>query len=100
MKYSILIFSLVLSCSIFAQQRVIIDADTGNEVDDLFAVSRALIEPSCDILGLNATQWQASDWASPQTMQDSYRLNTAIVAYLNKTDKILTFRGAEDKLYD
>ncbi len=100
MKYSILIFSLILSSSVFAQQRVIIDADTGNEVDDLFAVSRALIEPSWDIRGLNATQWQASDWATPQTMQDSYRLNTAIVAYLNKTDKILTFRGAEDKLYD
>jgi len=35
----------------------------GNEVDDLFAVSRALIAPEIEIVGLNSTQWQNSHWA-------------------------------------
>ena len=52
---------------------VIIDADTGNEVDDPYALARALIEPSWNILALNATQWQTSHWAEPQAMENSHR---------------------------
>ena len=40
--------------------RVLLDADTGNEVDDLYALVRGLIEPDWDVVGINATQWQAS----------------------------------------
>ncbi len=60
------------SAIIIAQERilVIIDADTGNEVDDLYALSRALIESIWNILALNATHW-----AIPETMENSHRLN-------------------------
>ena len=56
---------ILLHCSVLQAQKpsVIIDADTGNEVDDLFAVSRALIAPEIEIVGLNSTQWQNSHWA-------------------------------------
>ncbi len=56
---------LFLAISANSQQkiRVVIDADTGNEVDDLYAVVRGLIEPSWEVAGLNATQWQVSHWA-------------------------------------
>lgn len=79
-------------------RRIILDADTGNEVDDLYAVSRALIEPSWNILALNATQWQSSQWAIPQTMEDSYRLNIVLARYL-KPD-VPQKRGGVSRMFD
>ena len=75
------ILVLVANLSIVAQEKipVIIDADTGNEVDDLYALARALIEPSWDILALNAAHWQTSHWAIPQTMENSHRLNLSLI---------------------
>jgi len=41
---SIALLLISISMSISAQSlKVLLDADTGNEVDDLFAISRALI---------------------------------------------------------
>jgi inosine-uridine nucleoside N-ribohydrolase len=98
------LLSLLLIGSAFIgfgqQQRVIIDADTGNEVDDLFAVVRALIEPSWQVLGVNATQYQASHWTDWQSMQESYRLNTVLLSYLGKTGEVASKRGAYARLYD
>jgi hypothetical protein len=37
---------------------VFLDCDTANEVDDLFAIVRALKVPGWDIKGLASTQWQ------------------------------------------
>ena len=77
---------------------VILDADTGNEVDDLYAISRALIEPSWDILSLNATQWQTSHWAIPESMENSHRLNQVLLGYLDLSIK--TRRGGAARMYD
>ena len=78
---------------------MIIDADTGNEVDDPYALVRGLIEPSWEVLGLNATQWQASHWATEKSMEDSHRLNDILLAYL-KVDDVASNRGANNRLYD
>ncbi len=80
-------------------QKVIIDADTGNEVDDLYAVVRGLIEPSWEVVALNATQWQASQWATEKSMEDSHRLNDILLAYLKISD-VPSNRGANNRLYD
>jgi len=77
---------------------VIIDADTGNEVDDLYALSRALIEPSWDILALNATHWQTSHWAIENTMENSHRLNGVILGHLGLDIK--TRRGGVARMFD
>ncbi|MEM6316958.1 MAG: nucleoside hydrolase [Bacteroidota bacterium] len=77
---------------------VILDADTGNEVDDLYAVARALIEPSWNILALNATHWQTSHWAIPQTMENSYRLNQVLVGEMGVDVK--TRRGGIARMFD
>ena len=84
----------------FSQNKipVILDADTGNEVDDLYAISRALMEPSWDILALNATQWQTSHWTIPESMENSHRLNQVLLGYLDLSIK--TRRGGAARMYD
>ena len=99
-----------LFCCIFAliqlfalsqtTRKVIIDADTGNEVDDLYAVVRGLIEPSWEVIGLNATQWQVSQWAVDNTMENSYRLNQVLLSYLRLNEKVMANRGSEARLFD
>ncbi len=86
--------------SSLAQQRLslILDADTGNEVDDLYAISRALIEPSWEITALNATQWQTSHWTVPGSMENSHRLNQLLVGHLGHS--VSTLRGGTERMFD
>jgi hypothetical protein len=48
--------------------RVVIDADTSNEVDDPYAIVRALLAPELDVIALASAHWQSSHWATPTTM--------------------------------
>ena len=93
------LFSTLLMAQQTGGIRVILDADTGNEVDDLFAITRALIAPEFDVLALNSAQWQNSHWAVPNTLENSQRLNVRILAYLNMSD-IPHPRGAHARLFD
>jgi inosine-uridine nucleoside N-ribohydrolase len=77
---------------------IILDADTANEVDDLYAVVAALIEPSWNIKALNATHWQTSHWASPNSMEDSHRLNQLLTGHLQM--QVPTKRGGAARMYD
>ena len=99
-SFVFLLAILSFSC-LFSQTRlnVIIDADTGNEVDDPFALARALLYPEWNILSLNAAHWQTSHWAVEQSMENSHRLNQVILGYMGRND-IKTRRGAADRLYD
>ncbi|TNF43434.1 MAG: nucleoside hydrolase, partial [Bacteroidetes bacterium] len=101
MRILFTVIFLVFMFSGFAQTKknVIIDADTANEVDDLFAITRALLEPSWNILAINSTQWQASQWAVPNTMEASYRLNMVLLGHLNKTG-IKVCRGSINRMFD
>lgn len=95
------IFLLIFSqFNSYSQNKILIilDADTGNEVDDLYAISRALIEPSWNILALNATHWQTSHWAIPESMENSHRLNQVILGHLDLSVK--TRRGGIARMYD
>lgn len=102
-KYAILFRFILLCCLVQSgmaeTRRLLIDADTGNEVDDLYAIVRLLIEPSVDIVGLNSTQWQASHWAVANTLEESHRLNGMLLSYLNM-GHIRHPRGAHARLYD
>jgi purine nucleosidase len=79
--------------------RVLIDADTANEVDDPYAIVRALIEPSLDVVGLASAQWQVSHWAPPTSLEDSQRLNEFLLGHLGRTD-LPHPRGAAARLFD
>ena len=100
LSFSILALSLTLSA--FAQDQgkrpIILDADTGNEVDDYYALARAFIEPSWNIICLNATQWQASHWAVPNSMENSHRLNQVLINEMGMN--IQTWRGGVDRMFD
>ena len=101
MKFNFtLVFLLSCLLCVQAQQKIVLDADTGNEVDDLYAVVRALVEPSWDIIALNAAQWQASHWAVEQSMEESYRLNQVLLGELGLGGKIKSHRGAVDRMFD
>lgn len=102
MKKLLLLLFVFMTSLVHAQEtkKVIIDADTGNEVDDLYAIVRGLIEPDWEVLGLNATQWQASHWSVPKSMEESYRLNQVLLSYLQMDGKVKSNRGAEARLYD
>ncbi|MEM6802802.1 MAG: nucleoside hydrolase [Bacteroidota bacterium] len=76
----------------------ILDADTGNEVDDYYALARAFVEPSWEIICLNATQWQSSQWAIPQTMENSHRLNQVLLDEMGMSIK--SRRGGVDRMFD
>ena len=90
----------LVAVSSMAQERipVILDADTGNEVDDIYALSRALIEPSWNVLALNATQWQSSHWTEPRSMENSHRLNQVVLAEMGL--EVKTRRGGVARMYD
>lgn len=75
-----------------AQKNIIVDADTGNEVDDFYALARVLLEPSVNILALNAAHWQTSHWSIAKSMENSHRLNQQLLGEMNLD--ISTKRGA------
>jgi purine nucleosidase len=47
-----------MNIQLFAQkQKVWLDSDTGNEMDDLYAIVRLLKEPSLDVVGLSSAHF-------------------------------------------
>ena len=86
----------------FAQdtRTVFLDADTANEVDDLYAIVRAFAEPGWRIPVLASAQWQASQWATVNSAEDSYRLNQHLAAHLGVGDSTEVVRGAHRRMYD
>lgn len=100
-KGSLILLLVTAVATLHAQQKkIILDADTGNEVDDLYAIVRALVEPAWDITALNAAQWQSSQWAVDQTMEESHRLNQVLVSYLKMSDEVPTLRGGVRRMND
>jgi len=99
MKYLIAFttcFCLVLSS--FAQkQKVWLDADTGNEMDDLYAIVRLVKATSIELVGLSSAhynnpdllvfeKWNAYDTKGLNTVAESQRLNEQILKALKRSD--------------
>ena len=61
---------------------LLIDADTANELDDLFALVRALGEPRFQLLGITAAQFHQSPYATEDTALESHQLNQELIALL------------------
>jgi inosine-uridine nucleoside N-ribohydrolase len=75
-----LLFSALLFCLLAtAQTRVWIDADTANEIDDLYAITRMLAAPELEIVALSSAQWSKSPAAEGNTLEASQRLNEALL---------------------
>jgi len=65
--------------------RVIIDADTANEVDDLYAIAWALLAPRLDVIGLTSAQWHTNPRTPNDSVGESQRLNEEILELMGKT---------------
>jgi purine nucleosidase len=89
---SLILFHLVLFPQIISAQSVerkiplVIDSDTANEVDDLYALVRAILEPSFDLRGITSAQWHTSPLATDSTVRESQNMNEDIVRLMNRKD--------------
>jgi purine nucleosidase len=86
------LFILVLqTIPTYAQkQKVWLDADTGNEMDDLYAIVRLLKDPAVTVVGLSSahfnnpdllvfSHWNAYETKGLNTLEDSQRLNELLL---------------------
>jgi len=76
---------------------LIIDADTANEVDDLYALVRAILEPKFDLIAISSAQFHTSPIASENSVEESQLINEEIVALMNAEDIALPL-GSNDPL--
>lgn len=110
MNHIVILFAFLLVISnVFAQkQKVWLDADTGNEMDDLYAIVRLVKDPTVDLVGLSSVhfnnpdllvfeKWNAYKSKGLNTVAESQRLNKQILKALNKID-ILHPIGADRQI--
>lgn len=65
---------------------LIIDADTANEVDDLFAIAVGLLEPNLEVKGLTSAQWHTAKHGSRDKVGESQELNEIMLQLMGKSD--------------
>lgn len=65
---------------------VIIDADTANEIDDLYAIVRAVREPCFEVKAVCSTHWRIHDRAPQDSVGESQKLNQELLRLLGRTD--------------
>ena len=88
-------FLLLFSPSLLAQtQKVWLDADTGNEMDDLYAIARVLKDHQIKLIGLSSAhfnnpdllvfdKWNANNTEGLVTVEDSQRLNEELLELMD-----------------
>ncbi len=95
--YLIVALFLLLSNSIFSQQKVWLDADTGNEMDDLYAIAHLVKSDKIQLIGLSSAHfnnvdlnvfemWNAYETATLNPVEESQSLNKEILATLDRMD--------------
>lgn len=82
----VIIFMIIGIISTTAQQKILIDADTANEVDDIVAITRALMSDKVEIVGLTAAQWNNEHTWMLNTVEESWQLNNQILCFIGRED--------------
>ncbi|GAA0877878.1 hypothetical protein GCM10009119_08460 [Algoriphagus jejuensis] len=96
-KTKLILLLFLFSQTIIAQQRVWLDADTGNEMDDLYAIAHLVKSDKVKLIGLSSAHFNNADlntfekWNAYQTetlkpVEESQRLNEEILNALNRVD--------------
>jgi inosine-uridine nucleoside N-ribohydrolase len=81
----------------FAQQKVWLDADTGNEMDDLYAIAHLVKSTRINMIGISSAhfnnadlnvfeKWNAYDAATLKPVEESQRLNEEILGAMDRMD--------------
>ncbi|MEN0110126.1 MAG: nucleoside hydrolase [Planctomycetota bacterium] len=89
---------VVSSCGVDAgKPRLVLDADTGNEQDDLYAIVRLLCQDRFEVVALNSAQFlhYKMDESRAKSVDQSHALNESLVRLVGRDDVPL-FRGAEE----
>jgi purine nucleosidase len=79
--------------------RVIVDADTANEIDDLYAIVRALIAPEFRVEGVTSAHWTRSTEPN-DTVHQSQELNEQILDAMGLRGSIPHPVGADRSMPD
>ncbi|MCA6079128.1 nucleoside hydrolase [Fulvivirga sedimenti] len=78
------------------QQKVWLDTDTGNEMDDLYALVRLVLDPDIEVVGISSAhfnnpdllvfeKWNAYDAKTLNTVEESQRLNEELMSAMQIT---------------
>jgi purine nucleosidase len=92
-----ILFLLCFSPLLLRGQTFILDADTGNEMDDLYAIVRAVADPKVKLLALSSAHfnnagmatdkmWNCHNIRKKSSVQISQDLNEGLLKYLDRTD--------------
>lgn len=74
--------------------KVIVDADTGNEIDDMPAIVLAIKSGKIEVSALTAAQWNRVEACGRQTMHESWVLNNRILELMDLRH-IPSLKGSE-----
>jgi len=66
-------------------RKIFLDSDTANEIDDLYAITRALLEPGFQMAGLSSAQWNTR-LSPPDTVAESQKINTEILRLMGRQE--------------
>ncbi len=109
MKKLLILFFLFLPIITTAkQQKVWIDADTANEVDDIYAILRLLTEPDIYVVGLSSAhfntpdmlvyeKWNQYDALGISTIDLSHELNKEILKKMGRSD-VICCKGSDRQI--
>jgi inosine-uridine nucleoside N-ribohydrolase len=88
-----LVVSMVITIVTYARKTqrpeaisMIIDSDSGNEIDDLYAITLALIDPKIDIVGLCSAQWNIHPRGGDSSVYESQRINEELLRLHDRMD--------------
>ena len=92
---------LFICSSGFAQkQKVWLDADTGNETDDVYAIIRLLAEPTIDVVGLSSAHFNNADLVAFDKWNQYPTQNIRTVAISQQlNEEILQVMGKESIMH-
>ncbi|MGC6426064.1 MAG: nucleoside hydrolase [Akkermansiaceae bacterium] len=92
----VLLFFCFSILNLSAKPRMVLDADTANEIDDLYAITRMLKQDKFEVLGLTSTQW-FHYLSGEKTVHQSQALNEKLVRLLGRADLPLPL-GADEAM--
>lgn len=65
---------------------MIIDSDSGNEIDDLYAITLALIDPKIEVIGLSSAQWNIHPRGGDSSVFESQRINEDLLRLHDRSE--------------
>ncbi len=73
---------------------LLLDADSANEIDDLYAIAYLLKKEEVNLVGITSAQWFHL-YSGDSTMWKSHKLNEELVALAGKTEVLPVVPGAD-----